>query len=163
MTAFYLLPLTLQPSPFIRGPCYFPFAGNASSSLRLSSRTFTRGSPRKPKSATFVFWLISPSTWRRSMPRALATRGACASAEAGLMSGSSPLACCHQDGVGPLIGQGSLDAETQTSTQCYSESVDSECSFLRDSCERLARRGLNRNGRRGDGAKARPGFKADTG
>ena len=31
---------TVYPSPFIRGPCYFPFAGNASSSLRLSSRTF---------------------------------------------------------------------------------------------------------------------------
>ncbi len=62
------------------------------SKAKFSFKTFTPGSPRKPRSAGSVFARISASTFSTSRLRALATRGAWSSAFARLMCGSRPLA-----------------------------------------------------------------------
>ena len=52
--------------------CYFEIW----SSARFSSRTFTRGSPKRPSCRCVVFWPMSSRTLSSVIPRALATRGA---------------------------------------------------------------------------------------
>ena len=59
----------------------------AASKARFNVRTFTPGSPRKPRLAESVFCLISTRTLSTSMLRALATRGACSSAFCKLICG----------------------------------------------------------------------------
>ena len=78
---------------------HFICSGKRRSSARLIARTFTRGSPRKPRSRLSVCRAIRSRTCFTVIPRALAMRAAWASAEAGLMCGSRPLrGCCHQVG-----------------------------------------------------------------
>src|ERR1019366_524987 len=65
--------------------------GNCWSIARFSLSTLTRGSPRRPRSGPSVNWASNWLAWSTRMPRALATRAACARAESGLMCGSRPL------------------------------------------------------------------------
>src|SRR5207253_730774 len=50
--------------------------GATSSSAMFSSSTFTRGSPRNPRSRPLVYWSISRITWSNGSPRSAAMRGA---------------------------------------------------------------------------------------
>ena len=60
------------------------------SSARLSSRTFTAGSPRKPHCGAVVYWCTRAITWAAARCRARATRGAWSRAFATEISGSRP-------------------------------------------------------------------------
>ena len=62
------------------------------SSARFSCSTFTLGSPMIPASRPSVCSASSACTRPSGSPRAVATRGTCRSAKAGLMCGSRPLA-----------------------------------------------------------------------
>ena len=65
--------------------------GAARSRARLSESTATRGSPRMPNCRSRVCTATRPRTACSLNRRALATRGICKTALAGLMSGSKPL------------------------------------------------------------------------
>src|SRR5579864_2659430 len=64
--------------------------GNLSSKAKFSSRTFTRGSPRKPNCRPSVCAWTRFSSASSEILRSLATRGIWNSAPAGVMCGSSP-------------------------------------------------------------------------
>ncbi len=61
------------------------------SSARFRSRTFTRGSPRTPRSRASTLSSTSARTRSGETPRAFATRGTCHRTAAGERWGSSPL------------------------------------------------------------------------
>ena len=71
---------TLRPGRCLRRP---------SSRARLSRRTFTPGSPRKPRARPSVWSSMRARTVSRSRPRSSATRVACSAALATEMWGSS--------------------------------------------------------------------------
>src|SRR5665811_2412971 len=83
-----------------QGPALPPFcvhllhpsdaAQSSTASAALSSRTLTRGSPRKPRSRPLTWSSTSCRTASGSRPRARATRSTCSRAYSGEMSGSRP-------------------------------------------------------------------------